>query len=134
MPIKFSLGSSREHPSSKGGSRGHAFLKKKLEILGLSLYSWKFWRKKTSSPEILQNCYKLSKFQAKQKPRPLEISHDFFLITPENSTSFLIEPWNFYMLFLQYPWKFHVLNLPCLDFCWKSLLGDHKVFPDYFTH
>ena len=134
LPIKFSLGSSREHPSSKGGSRGHAFLKKKLEILGLSLYSWKFWRKKTSSPEILQNCYKLSKFQAQQKPRPLEISHDFFLITPENSTSFLIEPWNFYMLFLQYPWKFHVLNLPCLDFCWKSLLGDHKVFPDYFTH
>ena len=35
-----------------------------------------------------------------QKPRPMEILHDFFLITPGNFTSFLIDPWNFYMLFL----------------------------------
>ena len=33
------------------------------------------------------------------------------LITPGNSTSPLIEPWNFHMLFLQYPWQFHSLNL-----------------------
>ena len=35
-----------------------------------------------------------------------------FLNTPGNSTSFLIDPWNFQMLFLQHPWKFHVLNPP----------------------
>ena len=38
----------------------------------------------------------------------------FFLIAPRNSTSFLIDPWNFHMLFLpylEYPWKFHVLSL-----------------------
>ena len=51
-----------------------------------------------------------------QKPRPMEIPHDFFLDIPENSTSFLIDPWNFHMLFLQYLWKIHVLNHPCLVF------------------
>ena len=34
-------------------------------------------------------CYIRWKFQG-QNPRPLEIPHDFFLITPGNSTSFLI--------------------------------------------
>ena len=34
-----------------------------------------------------------------QKPRPMEILHGFFLITAGNFTSFLIDPWNFYMLF-----------------------------------
>ena len=36
--------------------------------------------------------------------------HYFFLHTRRNSTSFLIDAWNFYMFFLHYPWKFHVLN------------------------
>ena len=61
------------------------------------------------------------KFQD-QKPRPMEILHNFFLNTPGNSTSFLIDPLNFHMLFLQYPQIFHVLNSPCLDFFWNSPL------------
>ena len=43
---------------------------------------------------------------------PGEIPHDFFLITPGNSTLFLINTWKFHLLFLQYPWKFHILNSP----------------------
>ena len=48
-----------------------------------------------------------------QKPRPMKIPHEFFsfLNTPGNPT-FLIDPWNFHMLFLHCPWKFHVLNSP----------------------
>ena len=56
-------------------------------------------------------------------PWPMEIPNEFFLNTPGNPTSFLIDPWNFDMLFLQYPWIFHVLNHPqppCLDFFWNS--------------
>ena len=44
-----------------------------------------------------------------QKPRPMEI------------LLFLIDPWKFHMVFLQYCWKFHLLNPnPCLDFFWNS--------------
>ena len=60
-------------------------------------------------------------------PWPMEIPNEFFLNTPGNPTSFLIDPWNFDMLFLQYPWIFHVLNHPqppCLDFFWNSLFID----------
>ena len=75
------------------------------------------------------------KFQG-QKQRPLEIPHNFFLITLGNSTLFLINLWKYHMLFLSYPWKFHMLNTPCpppatppphhhthtlcLDFFWNS--------------
>ena len=68
-------------------------------------------------------CYTPWTFQG-HKPRPMEILHNFFLITPENSTSFSINPRNFHMLFLQYPWKFHILNRPVWIFsgiaqsCW----------------
>ena len=61
-----------------------------------------------------------SKFQG-QQPSAMEIPHDLFLNTHENLKSFLIviDPWNFRMLFLQYPWKIHALNptpVCCLDF------------------
>ena len=45
-----------------------------------------------------------------QKPRSMEIPHEFFSITPRNSTSFLIDPWNFHILFFKHSWKFHVFN------------------------
>ena len=47
-----------------------------------------------------------------QKPRPKEISHQFFFETPRNSTYFLIGPWDFYVALSSIPldWKFHVLN------------------------
>ena len=60
--------------------------------------------------DIPQICVRsLWKFQG-QKQRPLEIPHYFFLGNHGNSTSFLINPWKFHMLFLWYPLKFHILN------------------------
>ena len=56
------------------------------------------------------------KFQV-QKPRNSTL---FFLVTPSKSTSFLINPWKFYMLFLWYPWKICILNPPVLFFFWNS--------------
>ena len=59
----------------------------------------------------------------RSNPRPIETPHQFFLNTEiflEFSTSFLIDPWNFHMLFLQYLWKHHALNPSCLDFLWNS--------------
>ena len=44
------------------------------------------------------------KFQD-QKPRPMEIPYNFLLNSPGNSTSFLIDPCNIRMHFLQYTWK-----------------------------
>ena len=41
----------------------------------------------------------------KVKSRPIQIPHEFFLNTHGNST-YVIDPWNFHMLFLQHPWKF----------------------------
>ena len=75
---------------------GYTFLKNPMEFLDLSLYTWKFQRKQAG------NSAKLSENQNDcQKSRPLEILHDFFLITTGNSTSFLIDPWHFCMLLLQ---------------------------------
>ena len=51
------------------------------------------------------------KFQG-QKQRPMEIPHYFFLVTLGNSTSFLINPQKFHVVFLCYPWKFHILSPP----------------------
>ena len=70
-------------------------------------------RTKQSSPpwkfhKIVLNPWK---FQG-QKPAPMEIRHYFFFITTGNSTSFLINPWKFHMLFPHYPRNFHAHNLP----------------------
>ena len=45
-------------------------------------------------------------------------------VTLWNSILFLIKPWKFYMLFLWYSSKFHILKPPslCLDFFWNSSL------------
>ena len=47
-------------------------------------YPWKFCR-------IVWHPWKFQR----QKPRPVEIPHDFFVNTPENSTSCLTDSWNF---------------------------------------
>ena len=44
-------------------------------------------------------CNTLWKFQG-QKPRPMEIPHNFFLNSPGNSTPFLIHPWSFHVFSL----------------------------------
>ena len=103
------------------------FFEKPLEFFILLLYPWKFQTKQSfTSGNSTKLCYILWKLQA-QKPRPKtkrpgEITHCFFLVTPGNSTSFLINPWKFHMLFRWYSWKLHILNPPCLVFFWNSPL------------
>ena len=109
------LGYSRKNPNREG--LWYTFLKNTeifrfatltLEILEeTGFHHWK----------LLKNCVTpLGNYKVKNA-RPMEIPHEFFLSTPQNSTSLLNDPWNFHMLLLQYPWKFHVLNL---YFFWNS--------------
>ena len=98
------MGYSRKKTNSEGGEWSEDILFWKNP--------WNFWvsyfmdgnsrQNKASSLETPQNFVTpLGNFKA--KPRLLEITHDFFLITPGNSTLFLINPW-------KYPWKFHFLE------------------------
>ena len=66
------------------------------------LYHWKFQIKQ--SPTI----HYISWGKKGQKPRPLEIPNDFFLITPRNFSWFLIDHWKFHMLL-------HVISLIPLE-------------------
>ena len=83
-----------------------------LEFLGFLLYPWKVEIKQGFAPRnSTKLCYTPRKLYG-LKPRPPEIPHDFFLMTPGNSMLFLINSWKTYLLFLLYPWKFHILNPP----------------------
>ena len=65
------------------------------------------------------------KFQG-QKPRPLDIPHDFFGTPPESPVLFYLTPGiSTFCLFLQHLWKFHVLNLPC------SAQSDHPFLCEF---
>ena len=57
------------------------------------------------------------------------------MITPENSTLFVINPLKFHLLFFQYLWKFHILSypLPCLVFFWNSPLCCHTIEEYFFV-
>ena len=96
------------------GVWGHTFLGKALKFLLLfsvpleipgktKLHPWKFG--------IIMYVTSLRNSKAK-KSRPLEILHDFCLVSLGISTLFLINPWKFCMLFYEYSWKLHVLTLP----------------------
>ena len=91
-----------------------------MEFLDLSLCPRKFQRKQAFTPwkfcRVVWHPLEISGSKTKSHGK-----YTSFLYTPGNSTSFLIDPWNFHMLFLQYPWKFHVFNpRHCLDFFWYS--------------
>ena len=106
------LGYTIENPNRR--SWGHTFLKKPREWLGLSLYTWKFWRKQSFTPRYFRKlCYTPQKFQSNK-------FNIIFLITPGNSISFLIDLWISHMLFLQYSWKLHFANPPVWIFFWSS--------------
>ena len=81
------LGYTIENPNRR--SWGHTFLKKPREWLGLSLYTWKFWRKQSFTPRYFRKlCYTPQKFQSNK----------------------------FNIIFFNHTWKFHFfLNWP-LDF------------------
>ena len=121
-----------------------------MATVNLSLCPWKFQRNKALPLKALQNCVMPCpwRFQG-QKPKPImEIPHDFILITPGNSTSFLIGPWNFHMLILEYLWKFHILSPPVWIFVFdmisltfnssgrteerNTFLGDFKITSSIF--
>ena len=109
------LGYSRKNPTR--GVKDIIFWK----TFYFSLYSKKFHRKQAFRKQfckIVRHALEISRSKTKTWPWKL---HNFFLCTPKNSTSFLIDPWNFHTFFLLYPWKFHVHNPhPCLDFFWNS--------------
>ena len=105
---------------------GDTILKNLSECLGLSLCPWILWKKQRfTSRDFAKFCYTPWNFQG-QKAKPMKIPHNFFMITPRNSSSFWNNSWNFHMLFLQYSWKIHILTdppaPPCLDFFWNSPL------------
>ena len=103
---------SKQGDGGGGGSCGYTFLKKTLESFIFLLYPWKFHTKQSSTPGYSTKLCQIPwNFQG-QKQIPLEIPHYFFLVTLGNSTSFLINPWKFHMLFLGYHWEFHILNSP----------------------
>ena len=116
LPSKLEMGYSRKNPNSEGlriyfsesAPRNFQICHFTLRNSGEN----KPWK----SAKLCDTPWK---FQG-QNPRPMEIPHQFFLSTPGNSTSFLIDPWNFHILFFQYPWKFYVLNPPCFGFFLNS--------------
>ena len=97
-------------PEKKNGNfeNIHTFLKPPPQNFSIFFtLPWKFQTKQSSTPgNSTRLCQIPWKFQG-QKRRPLEIPHYFFLVTFGNLTSFLINPWKFYML---HPWKSHILK------------------------
>ena len=76
------------------------------------LYPWKIPDNTKLNPWIAGYSTKLWQISCNflgKKQRPLEIPYYFFSVTLGNSTSFLINPWKFHMIFLRCPWKFHIL-------------------------
>ena len=86
--------------------------KKPWKFFCFSLYPLKFQAKRSSTPEnLVKLCNyvtSLRNFKSKNL-RPLEISHEFFLVFLGNSTLLLINPWKFCVLFLECSWKFYIL-------------------------
>ena len=80
--MKITMGGKNLSGVGGGRSSGHTFLKKTLTFLGFSLYPWKRWSKQSFIPENSAGlCYTPWKFQD-QEPRPTEIRHDFYWISP----------------------------------------------------
>ena len=114
---------SRKKKSKQGQSwrtKGHFW--KNSGILGLSLYLWKLWipEKKRVHPRKFCKIVVHSFFGLEISTRPKTKTHGnsirFFLdhlITPTNSTSFIINPWNFLMLD-------HFFNIPTPGICMSS--------------
>ena len=115
--LSWVLGYSRKNPRKGWVDEIYTYLKKPLEFIYLSLYSykssfhpWKFHKFVLHPLEILR-----PNLQDQWKIR------DFFLITPTKSTCFLIDS-GISACFFQYPLKFHVLNSPYLFFFWNRVV------------
>ena len=104
----------------RGGSWGHTFLK--------SLF-----------PGIFRSFYHPKKHHKLFLSRPLEIlrpktktlGNSISLITSENFTLFLGNPWKFLLLFPECPGEFHILYPPIFIFGivqWRNALIPHYMF------
>ena len=111
--LSWVLGYSRKNPKKGWVDDIYKFLKKPLKFIYLSLYPYK-----TSF-----HPWKFHRFvlHPLESPRPMEIPHDFFLVTPRKSTSFLIDS-GISACFFQYPLKFHVLHSPICFFFWNRVV------------
>ena len=91
------LSHSRKNPNRKKDKNG----KRPLEFLDLSHYPWKFQSKWSFTPwKLYKKCYIHWNFWPKTKNQdPSWKFHNSFWITLWNPTSFLIDPWNFHILF-----------------------------------
>ena len=103
--MQIRLGYSRKKTNRGDGGLRICIFEKTLGFLFFYFTLGNSGQNKAPPPEIPQNyvanlCYIPWKFQG-QNPRFLEIPHDFFLVTSENSTSFLIIPEKFQMQYLQ---------------------------------
>ena len=122
------MGCSRKNPKKGGGvDWGYTFLKNpwNFSVFYFTLGNSRQNKVKAHSLDIPQNYVRSpSEFPAKrppQKPRALQPGNSllFFLVTLGNSTSFLINPWKFHMLFFDTPGNFISLTPP------RPLLLDH---------
>ena len=113
---------------NRTGAQGYTFLKKKQA----------FQRKQAFTPANSAKFCDTPLGKSKVKNQgPWKFHIVFFSINPRISTSFLIDPWNFHMLFLQYCWKFHSMTkiakydkrfLLMLPFYWMLYLENPENF------
>ena len=90
-----------QRKAKQGGRVVDIIFLKPPGIFRLFHYTLKFQTKQAFTNRSSTNlCYTTHKFLG-LKPRPLDIPHDFFLITPSNSAFRLISPRKMHLLFFQ---------------------------------
>ena len=108
-------------PEKKGEELLRTYFSENPLEFFIYLLPWKFQTNQFSTPggNCAKRCYICRKFQD-QKPRPLEIQHNSFLVTPENSTLYYFDdPGN------------SISSTPpplCLLFFWNSPMQKESVF------
>ena len=110
--LSWVLGYSRKIPKKGWVDYIYKFLKKTLWVY---IFITLPLENKPSPLEIPQIFATLLGNSKTKNLRPMENLHNFFLITPRKSTSFLIDS-RISGCFFQYPFKFRVLNSPLFVF------------------
>ena len=88
------------------------------DFLGKLGYSRKNPRSRGWGCTFLLTCMTpFGNYKIENQARPMEISHDFFFVTPGNSTSFLVDP-------LEFPYAFSsIIPLEILWIAYYSMTG-----------
>ena len=110
------MGCSRKNPNRGGGLRIY-FFENPLDFFNFFTLPLEVPDKTKLNPWIFHKIV-LDPLEIPRPKTKTPGNSTLLLITLGNSTSFLINPWKFHMLFLWYPWKFHIHNPPppCLEF------------------